>query len=240
MSISVGAVDNGENSDESIGETGVEVSLVLGPDEGGATNEGALSGLSIEGGSFVSVDEFLVWKIVDLDTVFGTNDEPVKLGGEENNVNWGFSVDFLEVSSLNEVPDVDLTVSTTGGDEVGVWSEIKSVNLGFVSNESVLEGHDGVIPNLDFLIPGSGDDDWSLDVVEVSDAGNPVLVLVLVNGEFADTVDVPDLKALVDGTGGNLSIVWGESNREDILRVTDEGLSGLSSLEVPESDGTIP
>ena len=214
--------------------------MVLGPDEGSATDEGGLSGLTVKGASFVSVDEFLVWEIVDLDTVFGTNNEPVKLGGEQDNVNWGFGVDLFEMSSFNQVPDVDFTVSTTGGDEVGVWGKIKSVDLSFVSNESVFEGHDGVIPNLDGLIPRGRDDDWFLDIVEVSDAGDPVGMLVLVNGELADTVDVPNLEVLIDGTGSNLSIVWGESNREDIFGVTNKSLSGLSGLKVPESDGTIP
>jgi len=214
--------------------------LALGPDEGSATDQGGVSCLSVKGGSFVSVDEFLVWEIVDLDTLFGTDNEPIELGGEQDNVNWGFSVDLFEMSSFNQVPDVDFTVSTTGGDEVGVWCKIKSVDLSFVSNESVLEGHDGVIPNLNGLIPGSRDDDWLLDIVEVSDAGNPVGVLVLVNGELADTVDVPNLEVLIDGTGGDLSIIWGEGDRKDIFGVTDKSLSGLSSLKVPESDGTIP
>ena len=233
-------VDNLEDSDETISETSVEGLLVLGPDEGSATDKSGSSVFSVKGSGFISVDEFLVWEIVDLDTLFGTNDEPVKFRCEQDNVNWGFSINLFEMSSFNQVPDVDFTVSTTGSDEVGVWSKIKSVDLSFMSNESVLKGHDGVIPDLDGLIPGSRNDDWLLDIVEVSNAGNPVGVLVLVNGEFADTVDVPNLKVLIDGTGSNLSIVWGESNREDIFGVTDKSLSGLSSLEVPESDGTIP
>jgi hypothetical protein len=97
-----------------------------------------------------------------------------------------------------------------------------------------------VIPNLDGLVPRSGDDDWGLNIVEVSDAGDPVAVWVLVNGELANTLDVPDLDGLVDGSGGNLSVVWGEGNGEDILRVTDEGLSSGGGLKVPESDGSIP
>jgi len=225
--------------------------LVLGPDEGGATDWGwslgdLLGGLTIDNGGgnswwgLVLVDELLVWEVIDSDTLLGTNNEPVDLGGEEDNVNWGLSIDFLEMSSLNEVPDVDLTVSTTGGDEVGIWCEVKSVDLGLVSNEGVHEGHDGVIPNLDGLIPRGRDDDWGLDIVEVSNAGDPVGMWVLVNGELADTVDVPDLDGLVNGSRGNLSVVWGEGNGEDVLGVTDEGLSGGGGLQVPESDGTIP
>ena len=237
---SVGGVDDSQDSDEAIGETGVQVVLVLGPDEGGATDQGISSGFTVKRGSFISVNELLVWEIVDLDAVFGTNNEPVELRGEQDNVDWGFSINLFEMSSFNQVPDIDFTVSTSGGNEVSVWCKIKSVDLSFVSDEGVLEGHDGVIPDLDGLIPRGGDNDWLLDIVEVSNAGNPVSVLVLVNGELADTVDVPNLEVLVNGTGGNLSVVWGESNREDVLGVTNEGLSGLSSLEVPESDSSIP
>ena len=214
--------------------------MVLGPDEGGATDQGISSGFTVKRGSFISVNELLVWEIVDLDTLLGTNDEPVKLGGEEDNVNWALGVDLFEMSSFNEVPDVDLTVSTTGGDEVGVWGEIKGVDLSFMSDQSVHEGHDGVIPDLDGLIPRGGDNDWLLDIVEVSNAGNPVGMWVLVNGELADSVDVPNLDGFIDGSRGDLSVVWGESNGENVLGVTDKGLVGLGGLEVPESDGSVP
>jgi hypothetical protein len=224
--------------------------LVLGPDEGGATNLGWRFVVSLLGGftdhlgwvrwGLVEVDEFLVWEVINLDTFFGTNNEPVDLGGEEDDVNWGFSIDFFKMSSFNKVPDVDFTVSTTGGDEVGVWCEIKGVDLSFMSNESVHEGHDGVIPDLDGLIPRGGDNNRLLDIVEVSNAGNPIGMRVLVNGELADSVDVPNLDGFINGSRGDLSVIWGESNREDIFGVTDKSLVGLGSLEVPESDGTIP
>ena len=104
----------------------------------------------------------------------------------------------------------------------------------------MLEGHDRVIPDLDSLIPGSGYDDWFLYIVEVSNSGNPVGVMVLVNGVLADTMDVPNFEVLIDGTGSYLSIIRGEGNREDIFGVTDKSLSSLSSLKIPDSDGTIP
>jgi len=189
---------------------------------------------------FVEVNEFLVREIIDLDTFFGTNNKPVDLGGEEDNINWGFSIDLFKMSSFNEVPDIDFTVSTSRSDEVSVWSKIKSVNLSFVSNESVHKGHDSVIPDLDSFIPRGRDNDWLLDIMEVSNAGNPVGMRVLINGELANTVDVPNLDGFIDGSRGNLSVIWGEGNRENIFGVTNKSLVGLGSLEVPESDGTIP
>jgi len=242
-------VDDGEDSNGSIGETSVEVLLVLGPNEGGATDwgrwlHGSLLVISRNLGwvrwGLVEVDELLVWKIVDLDTFFGTNNEPVNLGGKEDDVNWGLSIDLFKMSSFDKVPDVDLSVSTTGGDEVGVWSEIKGVDLSFVSNKGVHEGHDSVIPDLDGLIPRGRDNNRLLDIVEISNAGNPVSMWVLVNGEFTNSVDIPNLDGFIDRTRGDLSVVWGESNGENILGVTNKGLVSLGSLEIPESDGSIP
>lgn len=97
------------------------------------------------------------------------------------------------MSSFNEVPDINLSVSATRGDEVSVWSEIKSVDLSFVSNKCVHKGHDSVIPDLDSLVPRGRHNNWLLDIVEVSNAGNPVSVWVCVYGEFTNSMDIPNL-----------------------------------------------
>lgn len=81
-------VDDSENSDGSISETGVEVLLVLGPDEGGATDWSwwlvvGLLGVTLDLGwvrwGLVEVDELLVREVVNLDSFLGTDDEPVNL-----------------------------------------------------------------------------------------------------------------------------------------------------------------
>jgi len=238
----VGWVDNGEDSDHTVGPTAVEVLLVLGPGQRGATDSGfaLVLLLSIQLLGSVGVDELSVWEIVHSDAVLGTDDEPVDLGGEEQDVDGRLGVNFVQVSTLDEVPDVDLTVSASGGNKHGVLGEVKAVNLGLVSNESVHQAHGLVIPDLDGSVPRGRHNDWGLDVVVESDAGNPVSMWVRVDSEFTNTVDVPDLDVLVDGAGDNLSVVWGESNSEDILGVTDEGSVGGALLQVPESDGTIP
>ena len=218
--------------------------MVLGPGEGGATDSGlvllAVGWDTVEVLGSVGVDEFSVWEIIDSDTVLGTNNKPVDLGGEEEDIDWGLGIDLIQVSSLNEVPDVDLTVSATGGNEHGVLGEIKAVDLGLVSDEGVHQAHGLVVPDLDGSVPRGRNDDWLLDVMVESDAGDPVGVWVLVDGELANTVDVPDLDGLVDGSRDDLSVVWGESNGENILGVTDEGSVGGALLQVPESDGAIP
>ena len=230
-----------ENSDESIGETGVEdVLVVLGEAEGGATNLGGLSFLTIEVSGGESINELLGRQVINSDAVFSTNDNPEDSGGEDNAVDGGLGVALIKMLSVNEVPDVDLTISATGGEEGSSRGNIKAVDLSLVSNESVHQRHGSVVPDLDGSIPRGGDDNRSLHVVVESDAGNPVGVLVLLNGELADTLDVPNLDLLVNGAGSNLPVIRGESDSHDILGVTEESLSSLSSSEVPESDSAIP
>ena len=62
----------------------------------------------------------------------------------------------------------------------------------------------------------------------------------LFNGEFALSNGVPDLEVLVSATTGNLSVVWGESNSEDISGVADESLDCLTLCQVPEAESTVP
>jgi hypothetical protein len=52
--------------------------------------------------------------------------------------------------------------------------------------------------------------------------------------------DTPDLEVLVSATAGNLSVVGGESNSEDISRVADKSLDCLTLLQVPEAERTVP
>jgi hypothetical protein len=79
--------------------------------------------------------------------------------------------------------------------------------LSFVANESVHKRHGSVVPNLDSSIPRSRDNNRSLHIVVESDARNPVGMLVLLDGELANTLDVPNLDLLIDRSGSNLPVV---------------------------------
>lgn len=214
--------------------------VVLGEAEGGAANLGRSSLLAIEVISLEFVDELLGRQVVDSDTFFSTNDDPEDSGGEDDAVNRRLGIALIEMLAINEVPDVDLTISATRGEESGSGCNIEAVDLSLVADESVHQRHGGVVPDLDGSIPRGRDDNRSLHVVVESDAGNPVGVLVLLNGELADTLNVPNLNLLINGAGSDLPVIRGESDSHNIFGVTEESLSGLSSSEVPESDGTIP
>ena len=49
--------------------------------------------------------------------------------------------------------------------------------------------------------------------------------------EFANSVDVPKLDGFIDGSGGGLPVIWGESNGENVVGVIDKGLVGLGGRD---------
>merc|ERR1719285_621985 len=72
------------------------------------------------------------------------------------------------------------------------------------------------------------------------DAGDPVLVAILLDGVLALGKGVPQLDGLVPGSGDNLPVVGRESNGEHILGVVLKPAGGLASGEVPQPQGLVP
>lgn len=212
------------------------------PGEGGTLDLGLLllSGGGVLWLGFVFVEGLVAWEIEDLDSSFGTNDEPVHLLGEENAVDWRVSFGLGDGGSLNQVPDHGDSVFTSGGKVLSIGWDVQRVNLSLVSVEGVHERHGVVVPDLDGSVPGSRDNDWGLGVVVELDSGNPVSVSVFLNSELALSNGVPDLESLVSSSRGNLSVVWGHVDGKDISGVADKSLGGLSLLQVPESKSSVP
>lgn len=90
------------------------------------------------------------------------------------------------------------------------------------------------------LVPASGNDDGVLGVGAEADAGNPVGVTLVGDGELAVTEGVPELDGAVARTGNNLAVVGGEGDGEDIVGVADEGTGGLAAGELPEAERLVP
>lgn len=90
------------------------------------------------------------------------------------------------------------------------------------------------------LIPASGDDDGVLRVGAEADAGDPVAVALLSDGELAVTQGVPQLDGAVAGAGHDLAVVGGEGNGEDIVVVANEGTGGVSAGKLPQAEGLVP
>jgi hypothetical protein len=104
----------------------------------------------------------------------------------------------------------------------------------------VEEGHVKVVPNLDGLIPRSGDAKGGLASVVEAHNGDGISVLVLVNGELALRTGVPDLDLSVEGTSDDLSVISGESDGKDVSLVTNELGDGSAGGDVPETDSAVP
>lgn len=232
---------NSVHTDEVVGPASEEQGTVLVPGQRGAA-EGLLgvSLVGLHGGLGDLLEDLGAGQVKNLDTVLGTDDQPVELLGEEHAVDGGLEVLAGEPLALEEVPDDDVTVTGSRGEVGGTVDHVEGVNLSLVAGESVHEVHVQVVPDLDGSIPrGSHADGRLLGVVEL-DAGNGISVLVLVDGMLALRTGVPDLDLLVETSSDDLSVVVGESNGEDISGVTNELGDGLSLLNGPETDGTIP
>jgi hypothetical protein len=249
----VGDLVNLVDSDEVIGETGVE-SIVSGvPGERGARN--VLGSLNLGRGTGRFLGGLLVGEhgslldlldvsgggeVEDLDTFFSSDNDPVEFLGEKDAVNGRVVLVRGEPFTLDNIPDHDLTVVRSGGEVGGVVNHIDRVNLGLVSHEGVHELHVGVVPDLDGLIPRGGNADGGLGLVVESNTRDGVGVSVFVNGMLAFSLDVPDFDLVVTSSSKDLSVISREGNGKDISGVSTKLDLGLSGLEVPKADGTIP
>ena len=63
---------------------------------------------------------------------------------------------------------------------------------------------------------------------------------MVLNGVLADTEGVPQLDGLITRTGDNLTVVSGESDRQDILGVANELTVAHAGVDVPKAEGSIP
>jgi len=242
------------NTDVVVGETSIELVIGLVPCERGATNVFGLGGgLLVLGGGLGGVD--LVGEhggllnlldvagrgeVEHLDTIFSSDDDPVEFLGEKHAVDGGVILVGGEPFALNKVPDHDLTVVGAGCQVGRVVDHIDGVDLSLVANAGVHEFHVGVVPNLDGLIPRSGNADRGFMGVVEAYARDGIGMGVLVNGMLALGLDVPDLDLVITSSGEDLSVISGKSNGKDILGVSNELVHGLAGLDVPETDGTIP
>lgn len=124
--------------------------------------------VGIDGNLLNVLQECAGWQVKNLDALVGTDDQPVELLREKYNVDWGLTIRLGQVFSVNEVPDHDETITRAGCQVRRVLDHIDGVNLSLVASEGVHELHVKIIPDLDGLIPGGGNNVWVLlSVVEL-------------------------------------------------------------------------
>jgi len=144
------------------------------------------------------------------------------------------------VLRLVKVPEHGGSVLSTRSAKGSIWGDGDGVDVTGVTDVVSLEAAGGELPNLNELVPSGGDNNWVLWVWRESDAGNPLGVALLGDGELAVTKGVPELDGAVTGTRDDLTVVGREGDRENVVGVSDETTGGGSGGELPETESLIP
>merc|ERR1711881_317967 len=233
------------HADLRIGVPSEEGVAVGRPGEGDAGSRDRL-GLGISHGEvkLELIDDALALEIPDADAHVGGGAEPVPVGGEAESVDdvTLLAGEGVEALALVEVPEHGHTVLAAGGTEGAVGGDSDGVDVAGVPDEVGAKLAVGKLPHLDELVPAAGHDEWGGSVGGEGHAGDPLGVALglLDDGVLALTKGVPELDGLVAGSGDDLTVVGGESNREDILLVSHKAAGGHAGVEVPEAEGAVP
>jgi hypothetical protein len=227
------------DTDLVISVTREQSSAISGPGKGNALGvQGLLTTLEEFGGELVN--NGLGLEIPDLDARSSGSAEPVTVGGEDKGVDNVTSLKRVQVLRVVKIPEHNNAVLTTGSAEGTIGRDGDGVDVTGVTNVVGSELALGKLPNLDNLVPTSGNDDGVGRVGGEANAGNPLGVTILLDVELALTKGVPQLDGLVTGSRDNLTVVRGERDGQNIVGVTDETAGGGAGVQVPKTKGLVP
>ena len=117
----------------------------------------------------------------------------VPVRAESKSIDGVSMVQGVEVLAIIEIPQHCLGVLTTRGAERAIRGHGDGVQVASVADVVSLQLAVGQVPHLDVLVPSGGDDDWVLVVGREPDAGDPILVAVLLDCVLALGKGVPEL-----------------------------------------------
>lgn len=229
------------SSDNLVGVTSIEDRSVVVPGQRGTFGFGGIL-LDVEFG-VVSVDignDDLFLQIPDLESVVSGSAQPVVGGREAQSVDSVGVVQLVQSFVFVEFPQLNGSVSSSRSAQSSVRRNRNRVNVSSVSRQVGFDSAVGQVPDFDLLVPTSRNDGGVGGVGGESDAGDPIRVSVFFHGELAFSQGVPQFDGLVSRSRDNLSVISRESNTQDILGVSDESSSGVSGVQIPESERRIP
>jgi len=232
---------DGPDTDERVGVTGKEGLTISRPGQGNSLGRvGLLANVGELG--LELINDGLGLQIPDLDAGRSGSAQPVTVGGEDQGVDdiITLTLERVQVLALVQIPEHGDTITSTGGAERTIGGDGDGVDVTGVTDVVGAKLALGELPDLDDLVPASGDDDGVGGVRGEADAGDPLGVTILLDGELALTEGVPELDGLVTGSGDDLTVIGRERNRENIVGVTDEATGGGTGVEVPETEGLVP
>jgi len=189
--------------------------------------------LGVEGNN-----KLLLFKIPDGDSLLGGSAQPISSGREDQSVDDISSLERVKVLSFIEIPKSGSSVSSSRSAERTIGRNSDCVDVSSVSNQVGSELAVSQVPYLDHSVPSSGDDYGLLR--RKSDAADPFGVSLIFDGVLALSKGVPQLDGLVSRSGDDLSVIGRESNAQNVLGVSNESSSGKSSVEIPESESSVP
>jgi len=230
-----------------IGAADVELLLVSGPGDGGASNLGTfVSGGFLIGwnGFWLDVQKWLtllVHDVPDLDALVGGGGDELVLEVESEGVNLGLGLVFnVWLAQIIVVPNLEAVVLTTGDDVLSVEGEGQSVDV-------VVVGLDGGValevtgPDLKSAVSADGGIVLVLRRSTVSDLGNPLSVVEAALGlSLQLSLNVPQSQRLLVTSREDSAVVGGEADSLGFLLVADELSGALCVSEIPKSQSLVP
>lgn len=226
------------NADDVVGVTSEQSGAISGPSQRDTLDGDGLLGLLDVGLQFIDAD--LGFQIPNLDGRSGRGTQPVADGREDQSMNDITSVQRRQVATFVQVPQHRGTVLTTRSTQGTIGGHGHGVDIASVANQVGLELAHSQVPDLHHLIPTSGDDQRSGQVGRESHTRHPFTVTILGDDELALAQSVPQVDCLISRTRHDLTVIGGESDRQDILGVTIEVAGRGAGVEVPQAEGTIP
>mmetsp|Transcript_28662 Transcript_28662/g.34818 ORF Transcript_28662/g.34818 Transcript_28662/m.34818 type:complete len:265 (+) Transcript_28662:31-825(+) len=231
---------DGPDTDDAISVAGVQGASISGPVQADAVRDLGLLADWREVGAQV-VNDALALQVPDLDAGVGGSAQPVAVGAEAQGVDNVAGIKRVQTLALSEIPQHSNPVLATGGTQGTVGGDSHCVDVAGMTGQVGAELAVSQVPNLNQLVPASGDNDGVVGDGGETHAADPLGVsILLLNGVLALAEGVPQLDGLITRSRHDLTVVHGESDGQDILGVTDEATGGGTSAQVPQTKGTIP
>jgi len=241
------------DADLVISETSEQVEAVSRPSEGYAIGDSLVRALALRGRDlrFKLSNHLLGLQVPDLDGDLSGSNQPVPVGGEDHGVDNRSGFQRVQVLLLLQVPEHGSAVLSAGSAEGTIGRDSDSVQVSLVVLEGVLQQlRLGVleVPYLDLLVPAARNEEGRGRSGRESDARHPFVVSSSL-GIALGTVDqvvlhlaegIPELDGAVTASRDDLSIVTGESDRQNVLSVADESADAVAISDVPKAESAVP
>jgi len=242
------------DADLVISETSEQVEAVSRPSEGYAIGDSLVRALALRGRDLrlKLSNHLLGLQVPDLDGDLSGSNQPVPVGGEDHGVDNRSRLQRVQVLLLLQVPEHGSAVLSAGSAEGTIGRDSDSVQVSLVVLEGVLQQlRLGVleVPDLDLLVPAARNEEGRGRSGGESDARHPFVVSSSLGGIALGTVDqvvlhlaegIPELDGAVTASRDDLSVVTGESDRQNVFSVADESADAVAISDVPKAEGAVP